>query len=300
MTTQDIKPLTSQFFSSLIKLETDFINKNYNAETLDELVEYYSEAVEYYDSIKDQIASYFIYKIQDTLAQKKSMKLLNNQQVKLSTPKGNQVKDFFGTKGSSDPNSAASTEGGSPPPKSVSRVSFMGGIIAEQMNENSDQSDNDEDDEEEEEIEHFDQEDFELEEDDDEGLSMAEMRMRAKNRQKSARKSIATLKKKTQKLFTLQMKLQEEKASAKQTLYAVMETYTQSRLTNDKIVAANLGTQRNAYRQRLEERLNYKNMNIGNELDEGEEGAGSTVFIDNGSNSPNLGAGLLHDGGSSL
>ena len=36
-------------------------------------------AVEYYDSLKDNIASYFLYKIQDTLATKKSLKLLIEQ-----------------------------------------------------------------------------------------------------------------------------------------------------------------------------------------------------------------------------
>jgi len=39
---QRIKPLSREFFVELIKLETDFHNKNYTAETLDELTQYYA------------------------------------------------------------------------------------------------------------------------------------------------------------------------------------------------------------------------------------------------------------------
>jgi len=34
--------LSSQFFTTLIKLESDFSNKHYTAETLDELTQYYA------------------------------------------------------------------------------------------------------------------------------------------------------------------------------------------------------------------------------------------------------------------
>ena len=37
-----IEPLTRNFFSELIKLETDFYNKLYTVETLDEMVQYYA------------------------------------------------------------------------------------------------------------------------------------------------------------------------------------------------------------------------------------------------------------------
>lgn len=37
-----LQPLTRQFFSDLIKLETDFHNNDYSLETLDELTEYYA------------------------------------------------------------------------------------------------------------------------------------------------------------------------------------------------------------------------------------------------------------------
>ena len=37
-----IEPLTRSFFSQLIKLETDFYNKLYTVETLDELIQYYA------------------------------------------------------------------------------------------------------------------------------------------------------------------------------------------------------------------------------------------------------------------
>jgi hypothetical protein len=39
---QRIKPLSREFFVELIKLETDFHNKNYTVDTLDELTQYYA------------------------------------------------------------------------------------------------------------------------------------------------------------------------------------------------------------------------------------------------------------------
>jgi len=37
-----IKPLKRDFFSQLIKLETDFYNKNYTISILDELIQFYA------------------------------------------------------------------------------------------------------------------------------------------------------------------------------------------------------------------------------------------------------------------
>ena len=37
-----IKPLTREFFTHLIKLESDFHNKQYTVATLDELIQYYA------------------------------------------------------------------------------------------------------------------------------------------------------------------------------------------------------------------------------------------------------------------
>ena len=37
-----VKPLTREFFGELIKLESDFHNKAYTVETLDELTQYYA------------------------------------------------------------------------------------------------------------------------------------------------------------------------------------------------------------------------------------------------------------------
>jgi len=82
-----VEPLTRSFFSNLIKFEMDFYNKKYTVDTLDELIQYYAKAVEYYDTIKDEISSYFIFKIQDALATKKSLTLLVEQNNKMSLKK---------------------------------------------------------------------------------------------------------------------------------------------------------------------------------------------------------------------
>jgi len=65
-------------------LETDFQNKAYDVTTLDNLSQLYAKAVEYYDSIKDEITSYFIFKIQDILATKRSLKMLIEQNTRES------------------------------------------------------------------------------------------------------------------------------------------------------------------------------------------------------------------------
>ena len=52
------------------------------------------KAVEYYDSIKDEISSYFMFKIQDILATKKSLKMLFDQNSKSGGRRGNENGDM--------------------------------------------------------------------------------------------------------------------------------------------------------------------------------------------------------------
>lgn len=73
------------------------------------------DAVEYYDSIKDQISSYFIYKIQDTLATKKSLKVLIKENAHAKANHNLAVKtDGKDSQDSSDPAGTPSTAGESP------------------------------------------------------------------------------------------------------------------------------------------------------------------------------------------
>ncbi len=44
---QKVKPLTKEFFIELIKLETDFQQKNFTVETIDELTQYYAVYILY-------------------------------------------------------------------------------------------------------------------------------------------------------------------------------------------------------------------------------------------------------------
>jgi len=69
-------------------------------ETLNELTQYYARAVEHYDSFKDEITSYFIFKIQDILATKKSLMMLKKETQKSSGGKENKVPSTQGSQGS--------------------------------------------------------------------------------------------------------------------------------------------------------------------------------------------------------
>lgn len=83
--------LPKEFFTELIRLEADFHMKNYTLETLNELTQYYARAVEHYDSFKDEITSYFIFKIQDILATKKSLIMLKKETQKTGEKKENKT-----------------------------------------------------------------------------------------------------------------------------------------------------------------------------------------------------------------
>jgi len=83
--------LPKEFFTELIRLEADFHMKNYTLETLNELTQYYARAVEHYDSFKDEITSYFIFKIQDILATKKSLIMLKKETQKTLDKKENKT-----------------------------------------------------------------------------------------------------------------------------------------------------------------------------------------------------------------
>jgi len=65
----------------MIKLEIAFRNDKFTVDTLEDLTQYYAKCVEYYDNIKDAISAYFLYKIQDTLATKESLKKLIDSQA---------------------------------------------------------------------------------------------------------------------------------------------------------------------------------------------------------------------------
>lgn len=93
--THKVEPLPGEFFSSLIETESYFRSNSYTVETLDILVQLYARAVEYYDSLQDNISSYFTYKIQDVLATKRSLKMLID---KKEQDKADQSKEIQSSK----------------------------------------------------------------------------------------------------------------------------------------------------------------------------------------------------------
>jgi hypothetical protein len=257
-----VKPLTSQFFSHLIKLETDFANKTYTAETIDELVQYYAQAVEYYDYIKDQISSYFMFKIQDTLATKKSMKLLRQESVKstlmistpnsiANTPKSTQfigsptAQNFSEAKGVKEmiiplePLSATSastnnTENLDASPNK-SKVRFNIEVTAPEVIVETGVESTDED------------------EDEDEDREVQKVR-KAVDMERSMRRSqqsMATMKRQKQRMFSLQLKLDQEKANQKQNLHAVLNAFETSSFYNDLVVKGDLEVQKRSFRTKL-------------------------------------------------
>jgi len=77
--------LSKDFFGEVIKLETDFRSNTYSLDTINQLIQLYVKAVGYYDSLQDEISSYFTFKIQDVLATKKSLTLLAEEKHKAKT-----------------------------------------------------------------------------------------------------------------------------------------------------------------------------------------------------------------------
>jgi hypothetical protein len=77
------KQLPKDFFAQLVKLEGQVQNKEFTSDTLDVLIQHYTKAVEHYDTKQDEVAAYFSYKIQDLLANKKSLNMLLGQSLGL-------------------------------------------------------------------------------------------------------------------------------------------------------------------------------------------------------------------------
>lgn len=215
-----VEPLTRAFFTHLIKLETDFYNKQYTAEALDELTQLYAKAVEYYDTIKDEITSYFIYKIQDALASKKSLKLLLDQTAKEAVRKS--------TIASSD----AIPEGGLVP--KIEEVDIKNEVIKENVSE-----ENSEDDE------------------DDVNVKEFEKKRRAylgKRNNRDNKASFSTMRNQKQKFVQFFHKIEVQKVNQKQNLNTLLEDYGSSAKDNDMTVKGDLLKQKERFRDMLEQR----------------------------------------------
>lgn len=70
------RTLSKDFFEQLCKLETEYFHNKHTVETLDLLVQHYTKAVEFYDTLQDEISGYFSWKISDILTNRKSLGML--------------------------------------------------------------------------------------------------------------------------------------------------------------------------------------------------------------------------------
>lgn len=221
-------PLTPQFFNHLIKLETDFNNKTYNAQTLDELTQYYAEAVEYYDSVKDPISSYFIFKIQDALTTKKSLGILIRESAKAAAEQ--KEKDSAESVETGSTTTPPDSAGSLASPNNKTKVTFALDVPQEHIiKEDSGDESSDDDDEEEKE--------------------KSKRRVQEMNKQTRGRKkSFGSMKNKKQKMFTLQLKLQSQKVHEKQSLTDFMSAFANNSKQIDQVVIHDINAQKNRIR----------------------------------------------------
>jgi len=217
--------LSSQFFSKLIKLETDLLSKKYTAETLDELAQCYADAVEYYDSIKDNISSYFIYKIQDMLATKKSLKLLIQENAIAKANNSLVVNtDLKDVKDSNEHAIIAhqnSKGTGLPPPILPAANTIM--------------------------------ETLETSEDDDDWEDEQKFNKKTEGLRKTRtrKQSFNTLKTVKQKIFAHTMNMENQKKSEKQNLTNTLNTFGHSVQSNDNVVKGDIDVQKSRIQERV-------------------------------------------------
>jgi len=239
-TTKRVQSLTTQFFTQVIKLEQEISNKTYTAETLDELTQFYAQCVEYYDSIQDNIASYFIYKIQDILATKKSLKLLIQENAKaLNNSHASELNR-------SRDQSSQQEEPGSAGLSSGQNNSFLSGNNNNSQYKVTVSSPN------------LDTEHDVIteahEESSDEEEAAAKYNKRRVTKMPAnlnMRDSISTLKNKKQKYFSLELKMRNEKANVKQNLNDVLENFGGSSKDNDSVVKGDISSQKKRMQEKL-------------------------------------------------
>jgi len=226
-----LEPLTRAFFSQLLKSETEFYNKQYSVETLDELIQLYAKAVEYYDTIKDEIASYFIFKIQDALATKKSLKLLVEESLKTSFKRSTlSSPDPVSSKNDTPLNTTAG--------KSIlDEINVANEVIAENAAEESDGEDDGEDD-----------------------VAVKEFSKKRKEfmekRNKKVAPSFSTLKAQKQRFvnFYHKMELEKQKDPNKLNMHSLLDDFGSSAKDNDKQVLSDISKQRNRLKDLINER----------------------------------------------
>lgn len=218
------KALTRDFFSQLIKLEADFHNKLYTVSTLDELIQNYAKAVEYYDSIKDEISSYFMFKIQDILATKRSLKMLFDQ----NRTGGRKGTDSVPEKEQAPTGSNVEDKLWEAPSNKIE--------TKEAKKEIGDESSGDED--------------------EDMHISEVERKRRARKKaDRNMRVSISLMKNEKQRFFNFYYKMETQKVNEKLNMNVLMDTFEKSSDKNDEFIKKDVDHQRERLRKRLEKRV---------------------------------------------
>jgi len=218
--------LPREFFSSLIQTESDFRSNSYTVETLDTLVQLYARAVEYYDSIQDEISSYFTYKIQDILATKRSLKMLIDRKEQ---ERNSQIDSV------DSPAQIAESSGKKPKLKelNINEIRFQTSIQETLVIESSD-------------------------EEGEEGRGERSRReeWEKKKEAKKQTKSVASLISQKQRFAQFYHRVEIEKDNYKQDMHILFDNYTSSTMENDQTVRASIDAQKQRFRQKLQQRKN--------------------------------------------
>jgi len=211
--------LPKEFFTHLIKLESDFQSNSYTVETLDELVQLYAKAVEYYDSIQDEISSYFTYKIQDILATKRSLKMLIDRKQQEKAVLEENAKSPLAN---SDPLKLRHKDFNINPTK-------LQNPIKESLAEDSS---------------------------DEEGEQNRRHEWEKKKEANKTSKSLASLKSQRQRFAQFYQKIEVEKNSYQEDMHIVFSSYAESAKENDQAIQKAINTQKQKIKQKLEQRKN--------------------------------------------
>lgn len=214
-----VQALPREFFSHLIKLESDFHSNSYTVEILDELVQLYAKAVEYYDGIQDEISSYFTYKIQDILATKRSLKMLidRKQQEKAELENKNQ-----------SPLMKPEVLKLRPKDLNLNQEKLQNSIKESLAEESSDE----------------------------EGESNRRQEWEKKKEANKTSKSLASLKSQRQRFAQFYQKIEVEKSAYQEDMHVVFSGYADSTKKNDHVIEKAINNQKQVFRQKLEQRKN--------------------------------------------
>jgi len=214
-----ISPLTSKFWNDLTRLEEELKQKTFTFTTIDELVQLYAKAIEFYDSMKDPIKVYFMEKIQITLSSKESLRLIINEKEK---EKEQKLKS-----------SAAATT----PSRRNSEVGEIKDLEAYRTRSRMDSIAIDE-----------------ISDDEDEDPNEKEMAKMMSARKRRERQSFSKTRLERAQFVNMFVKVQSNKKQEEKFYQQMIQEFEVYTLQNDQLVKNDLSTQVSTIRHRLEQK----------------------------------------------